>query len=57
MDDRGLSNLEKVHEEDHSKIAIDSLRKIKYLEQDRSERTVWIHPIQGINLQNLKRFF
>lgn len=33
------------------------LEKIKYLEQEKSDRTVWIHPIASINLQRLKKFF
>lgn len=33
------------------------LEKIKYLEQDKSDRTIWIHPIAAINLQKLKKFF
>lgn len=27
------------------------------MEQEKSDRTVWIHPIANINLQNLKKFF
>lgn len=33
------------------------LGKLKYLDHERSERSIWIHPIQNISLQNLKRFF
>lgn len=33
------------------------LEKLKYLDPGRLERTVWIHPINNINLQNLKQFF
>ncbi len=33
------------------------LEKLKYLDSERLERTIWIHPINSINLQNLKQFF
>ena len=33
MDDHGLYNLHKIHEEDKSKISIDLLSKVKFLEQ------------------------
>ena len=56
MDDRGLYNLNQIYHEDKSKLNIDIISKVKFLEQEKSERTVWVHPIQGINLQNLKKF-
>ncbi len=56
MDDRGLYNLSQIYNEDKSKLNIDILAKVKYLEQEKSERTIWVHPIMGINLQNLKSF-
>jgi hypothetical protein len=57
LDDMGISNLYSLHEKSKSKVSIDVLEKIKYLEPEKSERTVWIHPIANINLQNLKKFF
>ena len=45
LDDIGISNLYAL------------LEKIKYLEPEKSDRTVWIHPIASINLQKLKKFF
>jgi len=56
MDDRGLYNLSQIFNEDKSKLNIDILAKVKYLEQEKSERTIWVHPIMGVNLQNLKKF-
>lgn len=44
-------------EESKSTISIDLLEKVKYLDQDRLDRTVWIHPISQINLGALKKFF
>ncbi len=56
LDDVGINSLYSIHEQNKSKLSIDLLEKIKYLEQEKSDRTVWIHPILGINLQRLKRF-
>ena len=33
------------------------LEKLKYLDTERMERSVWIHPIQNISLPSLKKFF
>lgn len=52
-----LNSIDMVREKKASTITMDTLEKIKYLDSDRSDRTVWIHPIQNINMQNLKRFF
>ena len=30
---------------------------MKYLNQERLDRTVWVHPITSINLASLKKFF
>lgn len=57
VDDVGINKLNIIHEENKSKLSIDLLEKIKYLEQEKSDRTVWIQPIEGIYLQKLKKFF
>lgn len=57
LDDVGISTMYSIHEANKSKITIDLMEKIRYLEQDKSDRTVWINPIMGINLQKLKKFF
>ncbi len=57
LDDIGIGNLYSLHEKSKTKVSIDILERIKYLEQEKSDRTVWIHPISNINLQNLKKFF
>ncbi len=33
------------------------LERVKYLDQERIDRTIWIHPINQINLGALKKFF
>ncbi len=38
-------------------VSIDLLERVKYLDQERQDRTVWIHPITSINLAGLKKFF
>jgi hypothetical protein len=30
---------------------------VKYLDQDKTDRTIWIHPINQINIGSLKQFF
>lgn len=57
IDDIALNNLEQIKEHEKSRISIDMLEKLKYLDPERSERTIWVHPIEGVNLQNLKKFF
>jgi hypothetical protein len=57
LDDVGLNSLYTIHDEKKSKVSIDLLEKIKYLDQDRLDRSIWIHPIANINLQKLKKFF
>ena len=57
IDDMALNNLEQIREFEKSPISIDMLEKLKYLDSEKMERTVWIHPIQNINLHSLKRFF
>lgn len=57
IDDMALNNLEHIRDFEKSTISIDMLEKLKYLDAERMERSVWIHPISNINLQNLKRFF
>ena len=38
-------------------ISIDMVEKLKYLDQEKLDRTVWVHPITSINLASLKKFF
>lgn len=57
LDDLGINNLDSIHTQEKSKVSIDLLEKVKYLDQDKSDRTIWIHPIANINLQKLKKFF
>jgi hypothetical protein len=57
LDDVGINNLYSVHDQSKCKVSIDILEKIKYLETEKSDRTIWIHPIANINLQKLKKFF
>ena len=57
IDDMAINNLDMIKSHEKSNISIDLLEKIKYLDSDRNERTIWIHPIENINLQNLIRFF
>lgn len=57
LDDVGINTLYSINDSNKSKISIDLLEKIKYLEQEKSDRTVWIHPIANIHLNLLKRFF
>lgn len=51
------NNLQQIKDHEKSSIAVDLLEKLKYLDPARLERTVWIHPVENINLQNLKQFF
>ena len=57
LDDVGINNLFLIQDQKKSKLSIDLLEKIKYLEQEKSDRTIWIHPIANINLQKLKKLF
>jgi hypothetical protein len=57
VDDIATSNLEQIKTHEHSTIAVDLLEKLKYLDSGRLERTVWIYPMDKINLQSLKHFF
>ena len=57
LDDVGINNLYSVHDQSKCKVSIDILEKIKYLETEKSDRTIWIHPIANIHLQKLKKFF
>lgn len=57
IDDVAVNNLEQIQKHEKSAIALDVLEKLKYLDPEKLERTIWIHPINNINLQNLKQFF
>ena len=39
------------------RVSIDLLERVKYLDQDKTDRTIWIHPINKINIGSLKKFF
>lgn len=55
--DEGLYKLKDLHNDKNSKISIDLLERVKYLSQDKTDRTIWIHPINQINIGSLKQFF
>ena len=57
LDDVAINNLDLIKSHEKSNISIDLLEKIKYLDSDKCERSIWIHPIENMNLQNLIRFF
>ena len=57
INDEGIYKLKEVHHSKASKISIDLLERVKYLDQDRTDRTIWIHPINQINIGALKQFF
>jgi hypothetical protein len=54
VDDMAISNLEQIKNHEKSTIAVDLMERLKYLDSGKLERTIWIHPVIGINLQNLK---
>jgi hypothetical protein len=57
VNDEGIYKLKEVVQASNSQISIDLLERVKYLDQERLDRTVWIHPINQINLAGLKTFF
>lgn len=50
-------SLSQKHQEMKLKPSVDMFEKLKYLEPERLERTIWIHPVTGFNAQQLKNFF
>eukprot|EP01016_Furgasonia_blochmanni_P017442 TRINITY_DN2022_c0_g2_i2.p1 TRINITY_DN2022_c0_g2~~TRINITY_DN2022_c0_g2_i2.p1 ORF type:complete len:1150 (+),score=280.83 TRINITY_DN2022_c0_g2_i2:75-3524(+) len=52
----GLYNVSRMYQNLKSKIKIDLLEKLNVLDNDRLERTIWIHPSPG-NLKSIKDFF
>jgi hypothetical protein len=57
IDDAAISQLDQIKRHVNCPITMDLVEKLKYLDSERLERTIWIHPINSINLQNLKQFF
>ena len=57
INEEGIYQLRQVIQQSSSQISIDQLERVKYLDQERLDRTVWIHPINQINLAGLKTFF
>lgn len=57
MNDEGIYKLKELHKLSESKLSVDLLERVKYLDQELVDRTVWIHPINQINLGSLKKFF
>jgi hypothetical protein len=54
IDDMTINNLEKINDGKKTMFALDLLEKLKYLDPRRLERSVWISPINNVNLQSLK---
>lgn len=54
VDDAAINNLEQIRDHEKSRLYIDIFDKLKYIEQERLERTIWIHPIDRISLHRLK---
>ena len=50
-------SLNQKHQDMKLKPSVDMFEKLKYLEPERLERTIWIHPVTGFNAQQIKNFF
>ena len=57
MNEEGTYKLKEVMQTAKQELSIDLLEKVKYLDQEKIDRTVWVHPISSINLASLKKFF
>lgn len=55
--DEGIYKLRELHQEAQSSLSIDVLEKMKYLDGDKPDRSIWIHPISKLNIGELKKFF
>lgn len=55
--DEGIYKLKELHSSRALPVAIDLLERVKYLDQEKTDRTIWIHPINKINIGTLKQFF
>jgi predicted nucleotide-binding protein (sugar kinase/HSP70/actin superfamily) len=57
IDDAAISQLDHIKRHVNCPITMDLVEMLKYFDSERLERTIWIHPINSINLHNLKKFF
>ena len=57
MNEEGTYKLKDLMQTAKQELSIDLLDKVKYLDQEKIDRTVWVHPISSINLASLKKFF
>lgn len=57
LNEEGTYKLRDIVESNKCQLSIDQLEKVKFLDQERLDRTVWVHPIASINLAGLKKFF
>ena len=57
MNEEGTYKLKDLMQTAKQELSIDLLEKVKYLDQEKIDRTVWVHPISSINLASLKKFF
>ncbi len=55
--DEGIYKLKDLQQSQGLRVAIDLLERVKYLDQEKTDRTIWIHPINKINIGSLKKFF
>lgn len=55
--DECIFKLKELHSSSKSRISIDVLERVKYLDQEKTDRTIWVHPINQINIGSLKQFF
>lgn len=57
VNDEGIYKLKDLQQRQGSRVTIDLLERVKYLDQEKTDRTIWIHPISKINIGSLKKFF
>ena len=57
LNEEGTYKLRDLIEKNKCELSIDQLERVKYFDQERLDRTVWVHPIASINLAGLKKFF
>lgn len=57
IDEVNNFSLNQKHSDLKLKVSVDIFEKLKYLEPERLERTIWIHPVANFNAQQIKGFF
>lgn len=57
LDEFGTFFLNKIYTEKNLKFYVDVFEKLKYLDSERMERSIWVHPIGGNTRQQFKQFF